>query len=344
VLDNWPRFNNGYTGGGWPSAVGWAAQSGGLSLGNVVYENGGEGVDFTGTSSADKRTPHLNVKNVVRNNVIYDNFSVNLYLVSTQGVKAEQNFVFNHPLDPTQTFDKLLALSPAYALDLARRLVPINVGLGDEPGSSFDSQAYLSDITLINNVVVGAKRGFMDWDDGTVGKGHSLKNCLIANNTFVLSDETLPDKSDGYGFLQQSNPATSKNSLIENNIIVTVAEKDDFIRTSFLAAGIPAGITVDYNLYSGPGRWTVSGALKSFAAWKTAFPAWDQHSIQAGGAVGELAELNLAIAKKPVYDWSKAKTADGSPGRGAGTDLSARFNDNFVGAPRARGAFDIGAF
>lgn len=353
ILENWPRFNNGYTGGGWPSAVGWEGQSNGVSLGNIVYENGGEGVDFTGTGSADGSRPHFNVNNITKNNIIYDNFSVNLYLVSVQGVKAEQNLVFNHPLDPNQTFDGLLQSSAAYGKDLGRRLVPINVGLGDEPGSSFDHKAYLADITLINNVFVGAKRGFMDWDDGTADKGHALKDCFIANNTFVLSNQTLPDGSDGYGFLLQSNPAFSKSSVIVNNVVVAPTAKDDFLHASFSPQGAPAGISVDYNLYSGNGKWAIPGSSKwnvlgpsagSLDKWKSTFN-WDQHSVATTDiVVADIAEFDAPSAQKPMFDWTKAKTKPGAPGAGAGMDLSARIKDNFTGAPRAKGAFDIGAF
>ena len=44
VLNNWPRFNNDNTSGGWPAAIAWSSQSNGLSEGNVSYLNGGEGM------------------------------------------------------------------------------------------------------------------------------------------------------------------------------------------------------------------------------------------------------------------------------------------------------------
>ena len=341
VLDNWPRFNNGNTGGGWPSALGWAGQSNGLSLGNVVYLNGGEGVDFTYTDSADGKVAHISVNNIVRNNIIFDNYSVNLYFVSTQNVKAEQNFVFNHPLDKTQTFDNLLEASAGYGEDLVRRMVPINVGLGDEPGSSFDGKASLAGITLINNVIVGGKRGIYDWDDGTTDNGHGLRDVLIANNTFVQSSQPLPAASEAYLWQGQSFPGRSSNSLVENNILLTVDADDFFIK---LASGADTGITTDYNLYAGPGSWGGTGGVtQSHTQWKAAHPQWDRNSATGDTPIAGLNEFNQTAAQRPVYDWSKAKAA-ASPAFGMGTDLSTRFNTDFTGTPRPTSSHVVGAF
>ena len=43
------------------------------------------------------KTNLISQGNLIKNNIVYDNFSVNLYLVSTENVTAEQNFIFNHP-------------------------------------------------------------------------------------------------------------------------------------------------------------------------------------------------------------------------------------------------------
>jgi len=338
VLDNWPRFNNGYTGGGWPSALSWSGHGGGLSLGNVVYMNGGEGVDFSGTMSTNNATPDLVTNNVVRHNVIYDNFSVNLYVVSIQGVTAEQNFVFQHPLDPSQTFDHLLE-DPGYGGDLFRRLVPINLGLGDEPGSSFDGKAYLSNITVVNNVFAGGKRGFLDWDDGTIDKGHGLRNCTIANNTFVLANQALTG-FPGYAF--GTGALVNDNSIVLNNLMTTTSATDDsFVQV--LAAGAGSGITLDYSLYSGPGRWSSIGTNEAFAAWKVAYTQWDQHSLAAAALLADETEFSQPTAQRPVYDWRKAAPSSGSPAYGSGTDLSNHFTTDFTGATRTRGAYDLGA-
>src|SRR6185369_10578239 len=122
VLDNWPRFNNGNCTGGWPGSLVFYAQSNSTAQGNVIYQNGGEGLIFYGTP-----TNHTSVNNHALNNVIFDNFSVNLYFDNIQNAVAEQNFVFDHPRDPSTTFDNLFSMSNGYNSDWGKRITPINV-------------------------------------------------------------------------------------------------------------------------------------------------------------------------------------------------------------------------
>jgi hypothetical protein len=342
VLENWPRFNSGYTSGGWPSALGWGAQSDGVSLGNVVYENGGEGVDFSTTLSADGVTPHIVSGNVVRNNIIYDNFSVNLYFCSTAGILVDQSFVFTHPLDPSQTFPGLFAINAGYAQDLARRLVPINAGLGDEPGSAFDGKAHLQDIQLTNSIFAGGKRQYLDWDDGTKDGGHGLKNVLIANNTFVAASQAVPDGSRGYGLYTKPNAGKSTNSFVENNLVASIDSTDLFVRDDLTGSGATAGITLDYNLYSGPGAFSVSSSAAALSGWRSAYPGWDTHSLNADAMIQNPAEFSQTRAQKRVYDWSQAMPKVGSPSINAGTSLQ-QISTDFTGAARKNGSRDVGA-
>jgi hypothetical protein len=245
VLTNWPRFNNGWTGGGWPGAISWMSQSNGLSEGNVSYLNGGEGMTVGDTDLAGKTS----MNNVARHNLVFDNFSVNFYVNNTANVLVEQNFVFQHPRDGTQTFDHLFEVSKGYSEDWGRRITPPNIVLGDEPGSAYDMQGHLSNITVINNIVAGGKFQFLDYDDGTSGPNyHGLKSCLIANNTWILGANAVPGQS-GYGWMHNVNMETSMASLLENNVFVTAAGDDQFAEVP----AATAGIVLDYNLYFGAG-------------------------------------------------------------------------------------------
>jgi hypothetical protein len=342
VLNNWPRFNNGNTGGGWPAAATWANQGNAVSLGNIVYENGGEGVDFTTTLSGDGVTPHLVSGNLVRNNIIYDNFSVNLYFCNTQGILVDQSFVFTHPLDASQTFDGLLAINAGYGGDLARRLVPITVGLGDEPGSSFDGNAHLQNIQLTNNIFAGGKRQYLDWDDGTKDQGHGLKNDVIANNTFIAASQAVPDGSRGYGLYPRPNAGKSTNSFVENNVVASIDGTDLFIRDDLTGSTATAGITLDYNLYSGPGTFSVQTTTMGLAGWRSAYPAWDAHSLNSDAMIQNPSEFSQTKAQKRVYDWSQAMPKVGSPASNVGTSLPQITND-FTGAVRKNGSRDLGA-
>jgi hypothetical protein len=326
VLVNWPRFNNGYTSGGWPATIQFGGQSNGLIQGNVVYQNGGEGVDLLATYWANA----LSMNNQVLNNVIFDNFSVNLYLDNTTGASLQQNFVFQHPLDESQTFTNLFETSPGYGGDYAKRMVPPALSLGDEPGSSFDGAAHEANITVINNIFAGGLFGFTDYDDGTSGTHHGLKNCTIENNTFILGS---PSASFGsYVWSHTSSTDASTNSLFENNLFQVPASSDQFI-----LIGKTAGVTVDYNLYSGPGQWNSQTTL---AKWQSS-SGWDAHSKAATAMLVDPTEFTKTAAQEPVYDWSKAAPASGSPAKGGGTSL--QVTTDFTGAARASGANDVGA-
>jgi len=346
VLDNWPRFNNGNATGGWPGGLSWYSESDALSEGNVVYQNGGEGIIFWGTND-DNGTAHVSMNNVMRHNVVYDNWSVNLYFDNTQNARVESNFVFDHPRDATQTFDNLLTLSNGYNTDWAKRLTPVNISLADEPGSSFEmptGYAHLANITVVNNVFAGGKFGFLDYDDGTAAAmSHGLKSCSIVNNTIVLGAPAIPGQS-GYGwrhlFADGTTTDSSANSIVENNLIVSATTDDRFIDAGHVNAG--AGITCDDNLFSGPAQWSTAATTQDFTAWKAAHP-WDQHSLQSDALIEDSTEFSQSAAQKPVYDWSKARPLAGSPAKAAGADQSTLITNDFTGVNRPAGAFDIGA-
>jgi hypothetical protein len=341
VLDNWPRFNNGNTGGGWPGALSWYSQSNALSRGNLVYQNGGEGLIVWGTNSGSGGA-HVAMNNRVLNNVIFDNWSVNLYIDNTQNTTVEQNFVFNHPRDPSTTFDGLLEASTGYREDFGKRLTPVNLSLADEPGSAYDGQAHLAGITVINNIFAGSKFGFVDYDDGTSGTVHGLKSCLIANNTIVLTDPAVPGQTAyGWRHLFAGGPADgSRDSFFQNNLIVVSASADRFIDAGRAGS---TGITCDDNLYSGPGGFGTADRSQTFAAWKSAHPGWDTRSKTADALLEDAAEFSQTALVRPVFDWRKAAPKAGSPARGGGADLSSRFSTDFTGATRGAGAFDVGA-
>jgi hypothetical protein len=309
-----------------------------------VYQNGGEGFIFWGTN-AKGSTVHQSVNSVGRNNVVFDNFSVNMYLDNTQNATIEQNFIFNHPMDASQTFDNLLTLSSGYADDWGRRMQARNLSLADEPGSSFEAagQAHLANITVANNIIVGGPFGSLDYDDGTHTVFHGLKNCTMVNNTIVIAANVKSDW-DSFGWrhlLLDGNPDASVNSIVQNNIIVVQSAFSSFVATGLAGAG--PGIDSDYNLYSGPGHWLSVETSQDFSAWKKAHSTWDQHSLNADAQLVDITEFNQTATQKGVYDWSKAAPGASSPASTAGVDLTARFATDFAGKARSAGSKAMGA-
>ena len=339
VLHNWPRFNNANTGGGWPGGTGWYSQSNVTIEGNVIYGNGGEGLVIWGTNGSGG-TAHEAMNNVARHNVVFDNWSVNVYLDNTQHATIDSNFVFDHPRDPTTTFANLLTVSKGYDTDFGRRMQPILISLADEPGSAFDSQAHLSDITVVNNIFAGGSFGFVDYDDGTKTVFHGLKNAIIANNTWALGNTPIPSQ-DVYCWrhlFAGSSPDASSNSIVENNAMIVPDGGDFYVQAEEANSG--SGITSDYNFYGGTGKFANVSMTLDLTAWKAAHAGWDLHSGNGEAMLGDMTEFNRTVADKPVYDWSKAVPAAASPLAGAGTPVSAAATD-FTGVQRS--ASDIGA-
>ncbi|MBS0514191.1 MAG: Ig-like domain repeat protein [Proteobacteria bacterium] len=339
VLDNWPRFNNGNTGGGWPAGISWVAQSNALVQGNLIYQNGGEGIIFYGTTSKNFTSQN----NVMQQNVIFDNFSVNVYLDNTTNATVQQNFVFDHPRDETQTFPRLLEASSGYATDFGRRLTPINLSLADEPGSSYDGKSHLANIAVLNNIFAGGSFGFVDYGDSGAQTSHGLKNVTIANNTWVVG-ANQPSGISPFGWkhtgTQSGGADPSSNSVFENNIIITADTSQDFAQ---MLTPPVSGVAVDYNVYGGPGMWMVGNNRRNFAGWQGAQSGWDVHSVNpADAGLADITEFSRTAADQLVYDWTKARPVTGSPTVGTGTGAPNAQTD-FSGAVRGDGGKTIGA-
>lgn len=146
--------------GGWGSAV--KVQVGGENVvirGNQVFENCGEGIAST-----------RGVNVTIENNLVYDNFSVNIYVDNTRGAAVRWN-------------DAKCA-NPNYY----RNGQPGGgIGLGAENYSGWGYQ--LQDVTIENNTMEGCK-GIRLYEDSALASG-SPKNILIQNNLFVNSFQSV---------------------------------------------------------------------------------------------------------------------------------------------------------
>uniref|UniRef100_E6PUZ5 Right handed beta helix domain-containing protein n=1 Tax=mine drainage metagenome TaxID=410659 RepID=E6PUZ5_9ZZZZ len=129
VLLNWPRGNNGFAdaGGGWSGGLAFTNSLNGVARGNVVYDNGGEGIISYGSSPGTPTGGTL-----FEQNVAFDNWSVNMYFDNQPNDIARQNILFNHPMN---TNDWLKPPSAGYPWN---QLYKYSVGLmlADEYNSS----------------------------------------------------------------------------------------------------------------------------------------------------------------------------------------------------------------
>lgn len=141
---------------------------------NEVWEVWGQGIS---TFEADHT--------IIEDNISHDNLA-NLYVSDSTNVLVQRNFIYSDPSSYTYPYG-----------------AGSGITLGDE---TYDPPS--SNITLINNIVVGNHINFYWWR-GTQGGG--MINVLIANNTFVNSIET-----SGVKIMS----GTHQNVNFSNNIVV----------------------------------------------------------------------------------------------------------------------------
>ncbi|HEV8269475.1 MAG TPA: right-handed parallel beta-helix repeat-containing protein [Thermoanaerobaculia bacterium] len=343
VLINWPRGNNDYVGGGWPSGLGWYASLRPLARGNIVHKNGGEGILTYGTEAGSPSGAAL-----FEQNVVYDNWSVNLYIDNQPDGVIRKNFVFDHPRNLS---DLLYQGTSYWTDDVARKLTPVGVMLADEEWSSdaTNNHANLDHTTVADNVLAGNRVAIRDYAEGPNSEDwHGLKNTVIANNTIVLPAQASPDYNAGIEIQDNMAPSgvnRNTNSRIENNVVYGF--NTDLLIWSRQGAGL-AGITMNGNVYfsayATPFGSGVPATGASFAAWKSAHPGFDTSSLWQDPLLLGVGQFAATAQTVPVYDWRNAVPSGASPAKAIGASFSPLFTDDFTGTARPAGAYDSGAF
>ena len=343
VLLNWPRGNNGFAsaGGGWSGGLAFSESLNAVARGNVVYDNGGEGIISYGSGGGATTGGTL-----FEQNVAFDNWSVNMYFDNQPNDIARQNILFDHPMD-TSTW-----LKPPSAGYPWNQLYKFSVCLmiADEQGSSGGTGGYahLANTRIYDNLIVGCRIGIRDYSEGLLASAqHGLKNTLIANNTIILPVHPLPPGSSTYtaGIQLQDNGGNNANSRIVNNLIVGFTRDEPVIWS--MRRGPLAGIDFSHNVYYNPATPRTLWMGNSFVD-KLDLAGW-QARLQ-GDVASRFENPMLAgwsrIAAGDAaagLDYRDAEPAPGSPLKGSAAALTAQFSSNLAGKPR-RGRWDIGAF
>jgi parallel beta-helix repeat protein len=240
--------------------------------GNTSYENYGEGILLAGCNRC-----------LVEDNIVYDNMSTNMFLNTCSEGIVQRNLVYYTGPDPSRG----ISLGLDYDID---------------PGTAF-----LTDNTVINNIVVGCYFNFSfhvytggGTDPG--GRG-ALINTLIAHNTLVNAKGTPRDSIWQPTAIWIRSYADHDNVRIQNNI---------FLQDP--ALGVLAYVPVD-------DAFTLSHNL-----WSSAPPS---HVSGPGDVVGNPRLVNPGASLVPgSVDPEWYRLASGSPAIGAGTVL-AQVTDDF---------------
>ncbi len=345
VLSNWPRGNNGNAeaGGGWPGTMVWSSILRPIARGNVVYMNGGEGIASYGTFQGQPSGQAL-----IENNVVIDNWSVNIYIDNQANGVIRNNLIYNHPIDFNLATTNFLYVTTTanYPYDNMGKY-SVGIGLGDETygTDSSPSSTNLANTQVYNNIIAGARTAILDYAEGQWPNFyHGLINTVIANNTIIMPS-TFPNGYVVTGIkLRDSVTSTginrNVNSVIANNIIYGY-NNDKLIRSD--RAGVLDGITFKNNLY-------YSNAAKPFATYANG--QYAEYDL-AGWKTNLNAETNSVFMNPSLvnagsfqaigtpYDYKNADLSTTSPARGMGVAIPV-VTTNFSGATRS--IWNAGAF
>jgi hypothetical protein len=238
MMKNWPRGRAPWAvaGGGW----GMGAVSNGtartLYQGNVVHDNGGEGLGGYGGLGGT----------IYRDNVVGDNWSVNIYVDNQPSVTVENNYLYAHPPNAaTESYNAQVPVAPEQGYRILKRLRPECVMTADEAGSSSDGQSHLTDVMIRNNVMVGCRDGYIHSPDAP---GSGMRNVTLIGNTIVApqaveaSDLPSDGPLHGIGLREGANSGT----VIRDNVVYGFG-----VAGTALLSSVPAGVTLDHNLWFG---------------------------------------------------------------------------------------------
>lgn len=191
---NWPRGENNVI---WPHAIiGFNGDRVNI-LDSKIHDNHGEGVGPYFKSSFW----------VIRNNEIYDNYSVNVYVDTDEGnVIVDRNLIY---LTGKYTAPGAFGSSKAQFSDgirIANEIADFDLG---------DVTPLVNNVVVTNNVIIGTGDGIMSYpyanERGVTGKS-GLINSLIANNTVI-------NTTTGQGTFQTGiNISVGQNVSVINNI------------------------------------------------------------------------------------------------------------------------------
>jgi len=228
-MANWPRGRWPYKNGGWGMGVGGPAKGPCLLIGNVVHKNGGEGLGVPGSGS------------LIYDNIIFNNWSVNLYLEGSANIVADQNFIYCNEPDLRDLYKD----EPKHPKGNSsyQRLRAEGIMTGDE-----EKATNQHNVQITNNIIINCRRGITHYGR-TYQSG--LKNVFVAHNTIIVPD------SDGgsenfIGINVPWNEGNNAGTFYRNNLVYASHPKTYLVSVAIdpLHRTEPfQGISFDHNLY-----------------------------------------------------------------------------------------------
>lgn len=318
VLLNWPRGNNGYAeaGGGWSGGLAFSYALNGVARGNIVYDNGGEGIISFGSA-----TGTVTGGTLFEQNVAFDNWSMNMYVSGQPNDVVRQNILFDHPMDPVTFFYP--ANSSKWSSGTPYKY-SVCFSLSDEYEPATNGVPDLANTQVYDNLMAGCRMGIYEYAEGSPTISlHNLRNTLIANNTIILP-QTTPSGTYTAGIHLLDNATPDVNTFIANNLVYAFDSTEPVVLLDG-PAPLP-GVTFEHNWYYNAGTsgaFAVAGrpSILTFGQWKS--KAGEAGSHFADPELSEVKNFLRAAVEsyntsRPYYHFTDAESRIGSPSRGFG--------------------------
>ncbi|WP_434041135.1 MULTISPECIES: LamG-like jellyroll fold domain-containing protein [Sorangium] len=295
--------------GEWPSAVN-LTRSDDIVVGNTIFENFGEGIGAYGT------------KHNVADNVLHDNYSVDIYLSNIAGSRIERNFIYSTPEKTAFhrrycPYGVSCPAQPAgepceWAGDLRIPAAAVGISLANEN----PNDVLLDKNVVRNNIVAGERRTGIQlsaWETATQHSGPGdMGSTRIENNTVVCAAD-----SELFGIRGPAPSAKGGRAQVVNNIFYQLRSDRPLTRFSHT-------VRIDFasnNWFGGNGSSSQGGSGQS-----------------ASDVLG-----NPLLVDENGTEPDDFRLLGGSPLRNQGTLLPDVLED-FFGTPRPQeSTHDIGA-
>jgi hypothetical protein len=183
----------------WPVAVNAIRSTNVLFTRNTIHENWTEGI-ATGSDSRNIQ---------IVDNVIYDNYALQIYVHRAQDLIVAQNLVY-HTNNPA--FHR--GGNPSQCIVLNNE-------------TQFEGALTLDNVQVVNNLVAGCRKNIAIW--GSEGSGLPVKNVLIAHNTLVdavSNTSTEPVGLDVAGNANMTNVQIINNIVMQSEGVVAYSPND----------------------------------------------------------------------------------------------------------------------
>ncbi|MCA9403231.1 MAG: hypothetical protein KC897_05565 [Candidatus Omnitrophica bacterium] len=306
VMMNWPRGNTWGGNGGWPNSVASARVENSEMSGNIVMNGGGEG---------------MNNVALFRDNIIVDNYSMNVYLGDIPniegGFEISHNDVIFTGYREEDALDRFYL--DGYYNGYQRNYVKmhpngITIGLEKSGGTAPPGGFHIH-----HNNVIGCWNGINGYFEvPTAG----YQNSIIEDNTVVLM--TAQDRKwllyfDSAGMQLRARKGADFNTVIRRNRVIGADNTDGRHHLVYIRGTDFDVLDVDHNIYSFPGHdsFRTDKGIKNFGQWQK-LTGYDRNSVftEDAGLVGQDWSDSSKIFRKHLQ---VREGADQEQGIGAGS-------------------------